>query len=108
MKKRSHLKLSAEQRPARRLTPTAEPAASAHSYKYRLFYGRRGERIICYDNERPKGDHRHRDGREESYEFKDVETLVRDFLADVEERRSHEEANNTNTQRHQGCPKGDG
>jgi hypothetical protein len=60
---------------------------STHPYKYRLFYGRQGKRIVGYDNERAKGDHRHRDGREEAYEFKDVETLVRDFLADVEERR---------------------
>jgi hypothetical protein len=60
---------------------------STHRYKYRLFYGRPGKRIVGYDNERVKGDHRHRDGREEIYEFKDVETLIRDFLSDVEERR---------------------
>jgi hypothetical protein len=28
---------------------------SAHSYKYRLFYGRGSERIVGYDNERPNG-----------------------------------------------------
>lgn len=39
-------------------------------------------------NERPKGDHRHVGGREERYRFTDVETLVRDFLADVARRRS--------------------
>jgi hypothetical protein len=61
---------------------------SAHTYKYRLFYGRPGKRIVGYDNERTKGDHRHRDGREEAYVFKDVETLVRDFLADIEARRA--------------------
>jgi Family of unknown function (DUF6516) len=60
---------------------------SRHLYKYRLLYGRPGKRIVGYDNERTKGDHRHRDGREEPYLFKDVETLVRDFLADVAERR---------------------
>jgi hypothetical protein len=60
---------------------------STHPYKYRLYYGRQGKRIVGYDNERGKGDHRRRDGRYEAYEFKDVETLVRDFLADVEERR---------------------
>jgi hypothetical protein len=58
-----------------------------HSYKYRLFYGRRGQRIAGYDNERLKGDHRHRDGVEELYAFSTVENLVRDFLADVEKRR---------------------
>jgi hypothetical protein len=60
---------------------------SRHSYKYRLFYGRAGERIVGYDNERTKGDHRHLDGKEEPYAFSTVENLVRDFLADVEKRR---------------------
>jgi hypothetical protein len=60
---------------------------SGHSYKYRLYYGRDGIRIVGYDNERPKGDHRHLDGREEFYEFKTVEILVGDFLADVQARR---------------------
>ena len=60
---------------------------SRHAYKYRLFYGRGGERIVSYDNERRKGDHRHLDGMEEPYVFSTVETLVRDFLADVERRR---------------------
>lgn len=36
-----------------------------------------------YDNERPKGDHRHAGGIERVYRFTDVETLVRDFLTDV-------------------------
>jgi hypothetical protein len=61
---------------------------SAHSYKCRLFYGRGGERIVGYDNERPKGDHRHLGDVEESYTFTTVEDLVRDFLADVEMRRT--------------------
>ena len=60
---------------------------SWHPYKYRLFYGRAGERIVGYDNERPKGDHRHIDGVETPYTFANVEALVRDFLADVEARR---------------------
>ncbi|WP_293907043.1 DUF6516 family protein [Phenylobacterium sp.] len=68
-----------------RLTEPVE--GSWHSYKYRLFYGRAGERIVGYDNERPKGDHRHFDGVEEAYAFTNVETLVHDFLADVEARR---------------------
>ena len=61
---------------------------SPHNYKYRLFYGRGSERIVGYDNERPKGDHRHLDGVEEPYAFSTVENLVRDFLADVERRRA--------------------
>ena len=39
---------------------------SAHELKYRLFYGYPGRRLVCYDNERGKGDHRHIDGREEA------------------------------------------
>jgi len=61
---------------------------SAHSYKYRLYYGREGKRIVGYDNERPKGDHLHLDGVEASYTFTTVEDLVRDFLDDVEKRRT--------------------
>jgi hypothetical protein len=61
---------------------------SRHAFRYRLYYGRSGKRIIGYDNERPKGDHRHVEGREEPYAFSDVETLVRDFLSNVAQRRS--------------------
>ncbi len=60
---------------------------SVHLYKYRLFYGREGRRIVGFDNERPKGDHRHLDGVETPYAFSTVEDLVRDFLAEVEMRR---------------------
>jgi len=49
-----------------------------------LFYGRAGKRWVGYDNERPKGDPRHVGKREQPYVFTDVETLIRDFLADVE------------------------
>ncbi len=62
------------------------PAADAerpHGLKYSLFYGRPGERIVGYDNERGKGDHRHYQDREEPYAFVSVEQLVADFLADV-------------------------
>ena len=43
--------------------------------------------IIRYDNETGKGDHRHLRNREEPYLFKDVETLVADFLEDIESER---------------------
>lgn len=61
---------------------------SAHSYKYRLYFGRDGRRIVGFDNERPKGDHHHLDGVETKYEFKDVDQLIDDFLAEVRARRS--------------------
>lgn len=61
---------------------------SSHDFKYRLFYGRDGERIVGYHNEPIKGDHRHLEGREEPYAFATVDALVRDFLVDVQRRRS--------------------
>lgn len=59
-----------------------------HGLKYRLFYGVEGRRIVGYDNERGKGDHRLIGEREEPYVFVDPRTLVRDFLADVDQARS--------------------
>lgn len=56
---------------------------SHHNYKYRLFYGYPGRRIIGYDNERGKGDHRHIKGREEPYLFDGPDKLIKDFMADV-------------------------
>ena len=67
---------------------TPEPViGSRHRYKDRL-YGSEGRRLVGYDNERGKGDHRHRRDREEPYRFTSVENLVSDFLADVAEERS--------------------
>ena len=59
-----------------------------HGLKYSLFYGRDGRRVIGYDNERGKGDHRHYGSREEPYVFLTVERMVADFLDDVERERS--------------------
>jgi hypothetical protein len=57
---------------------------SEHSFKYRLVFVRGGQRVVGYDNERGKGDHKHLDEREVSYKFVDIETLMADFLRDVE------------------------
>lgn len=54
-----------------------------HGLKYSLFYGRPGERIIGYDNEAGKGDHKHYRNREEAYIFISLEKLIADFEADV-------------------------
>ena len=56
---------------------------SKHSFKYSLFYGRPGVRLVLYDNEPGKGDRRHYAGQEQSYEFTTPEQLIRDFLSDV-------------------------
>ena len=61
---------------------------SEHRIKYRLAYIVDGKRIVGYDNERGKGDHRHLRGRELPYVFVDVPTLIRDFLRDVKEAES--------------------
>lgn len=59
----------------------------AHDFKYSLFYGRADSRIVGFDNERGKGDHCHVDGVERDYRFVDIETLIEDFIAAVDERR---------------------
>ncbi|WOJ89692.1 DUF6516 family protein [Methylocapsa polymorpha] len=64
------------------LVPNAVPG-SKHSFKYSLYYGRHGERLIGYDNETGKGDHRHYGDSEQAYRFTTPEQLMADFLADV-------------------------
>ena len=64
------------------LVPAPVPPVD-HSFKYRLFYGRKGERIVGYDNERGKGDHRPYGGIEEPYAFSTIEQLLDDFERDV-------------------------
>ncbi len=54
-----------------------------HLIKYRLVYVVAGMRMVGYDNERGKGDHKHLGKTEVSYQFKDVATLLRDFMVDV-------------------------
>lgn len=60
---------------------------SSHRLKYSLFYGFPGQRVVGFDNERGKGDHRHLDGVECTYRFVSTERLVRDFLSEVRRRR---------------------
>jgi len=56
--------------------------------KYRLYYGLPdGTPVVPYDNEAGKGHHRHLGNREEPYRFRNVETLVADFLQGIEEAR---------------------
>ena len=54
------------------------------SLKYSLFYGHEGQRIVEYDNERGKGDHKLLGALELRYKFESVDNLVADFLYDVE------------------------
>lgn len=60
---------------------------STHCYKYRAAYIVERQRVIGFDNERGKGDHRHSDGQEFPYSFTTVEQLVEDFIAAIAARR---------------------
>ena len=57
-------------------------STTTHGLKYSLLYGYPGRRVVGYDNERTKGDHRHLDERELPYAWVSVEQLVADFLSD--------------------------
>lgn len=61
---------------------------SAHRIKYPVAYVVAGERVVGYDNERGKGDHKHIRGTQAFYAFKDVPTPIRHFLQDVQETES--------------------
>lgn len=59
-----------------------------YELKYRLYYGLAdGTCIVRYDNESGKGDHRHIKGKEEPYQFKNVEIMVADFLHEIQKTR---------------------
>ena len=57
---------------------------SEHAFKYRLVFIRQEHRVVGYDNERGIGDHKHLGTLEVRYKFVDIETLIADFLRDVE------------------------
>lgn len=57
-----------------------------HPYKYRMVFVKDGRRIVGFDNERGKGDHRHLHGVESPYRFVDVQTLLADFWSEVDAR----------------------
>jgi hypothetical protein len=54
-----------------------------HGLKYRLVYVKEGKRLVGYDNERGKGDHKHIGDQEQGYAFQSVEQLLEDFWNDV-------------------------
>lgn len=69
--------------------PEATPERP-HGLKYSLFFGRAGKRVVGYDNEAGKGDHRHRRLREERYVFVTLEKMIDGFYADVSEELKNE------------------
>jgi hypothetical protein len=62
--------------------PEATPERP-HGLKYSLFFGMPGDRVVGYDNETGKGDHRHYGKRQESYAFTTLDELLADFRADI-------------------------
>ena len=63
-----------------------------HGFKYRLVYLVAGRRVIGFDNERGKGDHRHDQEAETAYQFINVTTLLSDFWQAVEDLGGDDEA----------------
>jgi hypothetical protein len=62
-------------------------SGSRHEYRYRLAYIVNDVCVLRYDNEVGKGDHKHVRDAQAPYKFMDLETLQRDFWADVIGRR---------------------
>ena len=60
------------------LVPEPVPP-SAHRFKYSLVYVLDDVRLIGFDNERGKGDHRHLHGVETPYEFRGITELLAEF-----------------------------
>jgi hypothetical protein len=58
---------------------------SLHRYKYRLYFGKDGVCQVRFDNEQGKGDHKHVQGIETPYRFKDITTLLNDFREAIRE-----------------------
>ncbi len=56
---------------------------STHGFKYRLAYVVRDRCVLRYDNERGKGDHRHTETTQETYDFTTPDQLITDFEADI-------------------------
>ena len=57
---------------------------SEHPFKYSLVYIVDGQRVVGYDNERGKGDHKHLGDQEYAYNWVSPDQLMKDFLTDVE------------------------
>ena len=57
---------------------------TTHGFKYRLVYVENGERVLGYDNERGKGDHRHFRDQEYALEFETIDKLLSQFVDEVE------------------------
>ncbi|MBU3732556.1 MAG: hypothetical protein FGM26_13600 [Beijerinckiaceae bacterium] len=66
--------------------PKSDPERP-HGLKYSLFFGLKGKRLVDYDNERGKGDHKHIGPFEVPYKFQSLPRLFADFEDDVRRAR---------------------
>lgn len=55
--------------------------------KYSMVFVHGDERVLCYDNERGKGHHEHRFGRERPFEYKGLEHLLGKFEKAIDDLR---------------------
>lgn len=62
---------------------------SAHDFNYSLALVVDRDRVVRYDNQAGKGDHKRLYSAESTYRFVDVATLQADFWADVEAWEAH-------------------
>ena len=58
--------------------------------KYAFFFGRPGQRLVLFDNERGKGDHKHIREVESAPCFESIEKLMEDFMAAVRKIQAEE------------------
>ena len=66
--------------------PASDPERP-HSLKYSLYFGRGDRRLVGYDNERGKGDHRHYGDHEAPYRSVSLVRLLQDFYEDLARER---------------------
>lgn len=59
-----------------------------HGFKYRLVYIVDGHRVIGFDNERGRGDHRHNGEKVFEYQFLGIDRLMEDFAIAIERWRA--------------------
>lgn len=52
--------------------------------RYALVYIHDAQRVVGYDNFEEKGHHKHVEKEQIRYDFKDIDTLIKDFQEDVQ------------------------
>lgn len=71
-----------------RILRVPETKSHPEGIRYALAYIHDGKRVIGFDNFEGKGHHKHNEGKEQSYDFRDIDTLIKDFREEIEQWRS--------------------